>query len=105
MSDTSFRETILKFYSVFEDGQSPAFTNTVPLQFVAFHVLTYLRHMQVLGEDLRLVEGQQDRMLRGANVWNHPVAYDKLGVRYRRWREQQEAGSQLEHSPIEDDFD
>ena len=33
-----------------------------------------------------LVAGQQDRMLRGADVWKHPVAYDKLAVRYRRWR-------------------
>ncbi|KAJ7540149.1 hypothetical protein O6H91_10G002600 [Diphasiastrum complanatum] len=41
---------------------------------------------KVLAEDLRLVEGQQDRMIRGENVWNLPVAYDKLGVRYRRWR-------------------
>jgi len=41
---------------------------------------------QVLGEDLRLVAGQQDRMLRGADVWGSPVVYDKLGVRYRRWR-------------------
>ena len=41
---------------------------------------------QVLDEDLRLVLGQQDRMRRGANVWNHPVIYDKLGVNYRRWR-------------------
>ena len=41
---------------------------------------------QVMGEDLVLVAGQQDRMLRGADVWAHPVAYDKLGVRYRRWR-------------------
>lgn len=41
---------------------------------------------QVMGEDLVLVEGQQDRMLRGSSVWRNPVAYDKLGVRYRRWR-------------------
>ncbi|KFK36203.1 hypothetical protein AALP_AA4G091400 [Arabis alpina] len=41
---------------------------------------------QVLNEDLRLVLGQQERMLNGANVWNFPVAYDKLGVRYRLWR-------------------
>lgn len=41
---------------------------------------------QVLGEDLRLVTGQQDRMQRGARVWAHPVAYDKLGLHYRRWR-------------------
>jgi len=25
-------------------------------------------------------------MLNGANIWNLPVAYDKLGVRYRLWR-------------------
>jgi len=41
---------------------------------------------QVLGEDLVLVEGQQDRLRRGGSVWAHPVPYDKLGVRYRRWR-------------------
>ena len=41
---------------------------------------------QVLGEDLVLVAGQQDRMQRGADVWSRPVAYDKLAVRYRRWR-------------------
>eukprot|EP00210_Caulerpa_lentillifera_P008667 g8266.t1 len=41
---------------------------------------------QVLGEDLTLVIGQQDRMLRGSSVWKNPVAYDKLGIRYRRWR-------------------
>ena len=41
---------------------------------------------QVLGEDLRLVKGQQDRMARGGRVWAHPVAYDKLGLVYRRWR-------------------
>ena len=41
---------------------------------------------QVLGEDLVLVEGQQDRLLRGGDTWRHPVSYDKLAVRYRRWR-------------------
>mmetsp|Transcript_10420 Transcript_10420/g.42026 ORF Transcript_10420/g.42026 Transcript_10420/m.42026 type:complete len:420 (-) Transcript_10420:108-1367(-) len=41
---------------------------------------------QVLGEDLRLVTGQQDRMQRGGRGWAHPVAYDKLGLVYRRWR-------------------
>jgi len=56
---------------------------------------------QVMGEDLILVEGQQDRMLRGASVWRNPVTYDKLGVRYRRWRnaasqdERQQAAQQL----------
>ena len=38
---------------------------------------------QVLGEDLVLVAGQQDRLARGADVWCNPVPYDKLGVRYR----------------------
>ena len=42
--------------------------------------------MQVLGEDLVLVKGQQDRMQRGSDTWNFPVSYDKLAVRYRRWR-------------------
>lgn len=48
---------------------------------------------KVLNEDLRLVLGQQERMLNGANVWNSPVSYDKLGVRYRLWRESVESGS------------
>jgi hypothetical protein len=34
--------------------------------------------VQVLGEDLVLVSGQQDRMQRGADTWAHPVSYDKL---------------------------
>jgi chlorophyllide a oxygenase len=41
---------------------------------------------QVLGEDLVLVKGQQDRLQRGSDTWANPVPYDKLGVRYRRWR-------------------
>nr|GLL44326.1 chlorophyllide a oxygenase, chloroplastic [Ipomoea trifida] len=48
---------------------------------------------QVLNEDLRLVIGQQDRMINGANIWNLPVAYDKLGVRYRIWRDAVERGA------------
>ncbi|CAI9764026.1 unnamed protein product [Fraxinus pennsylvanica] len=48
---------------------------------------------QVLNEDLRLVLGQQERMINGANVWNCPVSYDKLGVRYRLWRDTIERGS------------
>ena len=48
---------------------------------------------QVLNEDLRLVVGQQDRMINGANVWNMPVSYDKLGVRYRLWRDAVENGA------------
>lgn len=47
---------------------------------------------QVLGEDLTLVLGQQDRLQRGGDTWNMPVSYDKLGVRYRRWRNAVAAG-------------
>jgi hypothetical protein len=47
---------------------------------------------QVLGEDLKLVLGQQDRMMRGGDTWSTPVSYDKLGVRYRRWRNSVAAG-------------
>jgi chlorophyllide a oxygenase len=49
--------------------------------------------LQVLNEDLRLVLGQQERMINGANIWNWPVSYDKLGIRYRLWREAVEGGS------------
>lgn len=41
---------------------------------------------RVLGEDLVLVQGQQKRMQLGGNTWANPVSYDKLAVRYRRWR-------------------
>ena len=41
---------------------------------------------QVLGEDLALVSGQQARMMGGGDTWQNPVSYDKLAVRYRRWR-------------------
>jgi chlorophyllide a oxygenase len=41
---------------------------------------------QVLGEDLVLILGQQDRLERGGDTWSFPVSYDKLAVRYRRWR-------------------
>jgi hypothetical protein len=34
---------------------------------------------QVLGEDLKLVLGQQDRLERGSDTWANPVSYDKLG--------------------------
>ena len=50
--------------------------------------------VQVLNEDLWLVLGQQERMINGANVWNWPVSYDKLGVRYRLWRDTVERGSE-----------
>lgn len=48
--------------------------------------------LQVLNEDLRLVLGQQDRMIKGENIWNMPVSYDKLGVRYRLWRDAVDRG-------------
>lgn len=52
---------------------------------------------QVLGEDLVLVKGQQDRMERGGNTWANPVSYDKMAVRYRRWRNKvAEEGANLE---------
>jgi len=54
-------------------------------------ILTCMK--QVLNEDLRLVLGQQERMINGANVWNWPVSYDKLGVRYRLWRDAVEKGA------------
>ncbi|THU51021.1 hypothetical protein C4D60_Mb06t26620 [Musa balbisiana] len=53
---------------------------------------THLHQLHVLNEDLRLVVGQQDRMINGANVWNSPVSYDKLGIRYRLWRDALERG-------------
>uniref|UniRef100_A0A1D1YQH2 Chlorophyllide a oxygenase, chloroplastic n=1 Tax=Anthurium amnicola TaxID=1678845 RepID=A0A1D1YQH2_9ARAE len=57
------------------------------------HVLWRYFADKVLNEDLRLVVGQQDRMINGANVWNWPVSYDKLGIRYRLWREGMERGA------------
>ena len=58
----------------------------------------------MMGEDLVLVSGQQDRMLRGADVWGNPVAYDKLGVRYRRWRNSVAAGRHAERAEIESEL-
>lgn len=40
----------------------------------------------MLGEDLVLVLGQQERLQAGGDTWANPVSYDKLAVRYRRWR-------------------
>jgi chlorophyllide a oxygenase len=59
---------------------------------------------QVLGEDLVLVEGQQDRMLRGSDTWAHPVSYDKLAVRYRRWRNSLDSTSAVEKQQAEADL-
>lgn len=36
---------------------------------------------QVLGEDLVLVVGQQDRMQKGDDTWANPMPYDKIAVR------------------------
>lgn len=47
---------------------------------------------QVLSEDLVLVQGQQARLQQGGDTWNFPVPYDKLAVRYRRWRNSVAAG-------------
>jgi chlorophyllide a oxygenase len=41
---------------------------------------------QVLGEDMRLVVGQQARLAKGSRVWANPVAYDACGLAYRRFR-------------------
>jgi chlorophyllide a oxygenase len=49
---------------------------------------------RVMSEDLVLVAGQQDRLLRGGSVWANPVPYDKLGVRCRRWRNAVAAGDE-----------
>nr|XP_029122527.1 chlorophyllide a oxygenase, chloroplastic-like [Elaeis guineensis] len=62
------------------------------------HILWRYFAEKVLNEDLRLVVGQQDRMINGANIWNLPVSYDKLGVRYRLWRTALERGA--EHLPF-----
>ncbi|XP_073006657.1 chlorophyllide a oxygenase, chloroplastic-like [Typha latifolia] len=62
------------------------------------HILWRYFAEKVLNEDLRLVIGQQDRMINGANVWNWPVSYDKLGIRYRLWRDAVERG--VEHLPF-----
>lgn len=56
---------------------------------------------KVLGEDLVLVKGQQDRLERGGDVWANPVAYDKLGVRYRRWRNAVDTGDKDEKRKAE----
>ena len=52
----------------------------------------------MLGEDLPLILGQQDRLLRGGDTWSFPVSYDKIGVRYRRWRNSVAAGDLQEGS-------
>ncbi|CAL9764266.1 unnamed protein product [Musa acuminata subsp. burmannicoides] len=62
------------------------------------HILWRHFAEKVLNEDLRLVVGQQDRMINGANVWNSPVSYDKLGIRYRLWRDSLERG--VDHLPF-----
>ena len=39
-------------------------------------------------------QGQQDRLERGGDTWGNPVSYDKMAVRYRRWRNQVAAGDE-----------
>ncbi|WPT16765.1 Chlorophyllide a oxygenase [Picochlorum sp. SENEW3] len=56
---------------------------------------------QVLGEDLVLVVGQQDRLKRGGDTWAHPVSYDKMAVRYRRWRNRIAEDGHVSHTPVE----
>ncbi|KAK9816649.1 hypothetical protein WJX72_003294 [[Myrmecia] bisecta] len=55
---------------------------------------------QVLGEDLVLVAGQQDRMERGSDTWANPVSYDKLAVRYRRWRNSVDGDSNEQQAAV-----
>ena len=56
---------------------------------------------QVLGEDLVLVVGQQDRLKRGGNTWANHVSYDKMAVRYRRWRNKvAEEGAHSNEAPL-----
>ncbi|KAJ6405317.1 hypothetical protein OIU84_013305 [Salix udensis] len=68
-------------------------TNTFAITLLTFPANIQTSMKQVLNEDLRLVLGQQERMINGANVWNWPVSYDKLGVRYRLWRDAVERGA------------
>jgi chlorophyllide a oxygenase len=60
---------------------------------------------QVLGEDLVLVAGQQDRLERGGDTWANPVSYDKLAVRYRRWRNSVAACGEGAESSMECDVE
>lgn len=56
---------------------------------------------QVLGEDLVIVKGQQKRLQAGSSVWENPMPYDKLGVRYRRWRNAISDGDTQEQENVE----
>lgn len=67
------------------------------------HILWKYFADKVLNEDLRLVLGQQERMINGANIWNFPVSYDKLGVRYRLWRESLERDTKQLSSANQDE--
>ena len=53
---------------------------------------------QVLGEDMRLLVGQQARLAHGSRVWVNPVAYDACGLAYRRFRN--DAGKQYVPPPF-----
>lgn len=56
---------------------------------------------QVMGEDMKLVIGQQDRVRKGADMWRTPVQYDSIGVRYRRWRNSLEDNDPTETRRLE----
>lgn len=56
---------------------------------------------QVLGEDLVIVKGQQKRLQSGSSVWENPMPYDKLGIRYRRWRNAIDDGDTQEQKVVE----
>ena len=58
---------------------------------------------QVLGEDMKLVVGQQDRLERGGDTWAFPVSYDKIAVRYRRWRNSIASGDVVQVRVFEKD--
>lgn len=59
---------------------------------------------QVLSEDLKLIQGQQYGMEKGADVWANPVSYDKLAIRYRRWRNSMEDRDLEAQAKIEEEL-
>lgn len=50
------------------------------------------------------MKGQQERLLAGANVWANPVSYDKLGIKYRRWRNMLATGSAEEQQQAKEEL-
>lgn len=45
----------------------------------------------IINQDVEMLGGQQIYLLNGAKPWNTAVNADKVGVKYRRWREKEEA--------------